>query len=95
MPHDVPDRPGTKVGTDLFSISDTSYLIVVDYYRNFWEVDKLDKTDYVTAINTMETHFARYGIPGQVVSENGPQYTSHHFANFSRNSDFEHVTNSP
>ena len=28
MPHDVPNRPWAKVGTDLFSISDISYLIV-------------------------------------------------------------------
>ena len=95
MPHDVPDRPWAKVGTDLFSISDTSYLIVVDYYSNFWEVDKLDNTDSVTVIKKMKTHFARYGIPDQVVSDNGTQYTSHHFANFSRTWDFEHVTSSP
>ena len=94
-PHDVPDRPWAKVGTDLFSISDTSYLIVVDYYSNFWEVDKLDNTDSVTVIKNMKTHFARYGIPDQVVSDNGPQYTSHHFANFSRTWDFEHITSSP
>ena len=95
MPHDVPDRPWAKVGTDLFSISDTSYLIVVDYYSNFWEVDKLDNTDSVTVIKKMKTHFARYGIPDQVVSDNGHQYTSHHFANFSRTWDFEHITSSP
>ena len=95
MPHDVPDRPWAKVGTDLFSISDTSYLIVVDYYINFWEVNKLDNTDSVTVIKKMKTHFARYGISDQVVSDNGPQYTSHHFANFSRTWDFEHITNSP
>ena len=95
MPHDVPDRPWAKVGTDLFSISDTSYLIVDDYYSNFWEVDKLDNTDCVAVIKKMKTHFARYGIPDQVVSDNGPQYTSHHSANFSRTWDFEHITSSP
>ena len=95
MPHDVPDRPWAKVGTDLFSISDTNYLIVVDYCSNFWEVDMLDNTDSVSVIKKMKTHFARYGIPDQVVSDNGPQYTSHHFANFSRTWDFEHITSSP
>ena len=95
MPHDVPDRPWAKVGTDLFSINDTSYLIVIDYYSNFWKVDNLDNTDSVTVINTMKTHFARYGITDQVVSDNGPHYTSHHFANFSRTWNFEHITTSP
>ena len=95
MPHDVPDRPWAKVGTDLYSISDTSYLIVIDYYSNFWEVDKLGNTDSVTVIKKMKTHFVWYGIPDQVVSDNGPQYTSHHFANFSRTWDFERITSSP
>ena len=76
MPHDVPDRLWAKVGTDLFSISDTSYLIVVDYVSNFWEVDKLDNTDSVTVIKKMKTHFARYGIPDQVVQRTSVHVTS-------------------
>ena len=43
----------------------------------------------------MKTHFARHGIPDQVVSDNGPQYTSHHFANCSRTWNFEHMESSP
>ena len=93
--HDIPDRPWATLGTDLFSISDTSYLIVVDYYSIFWEVDKLDNVDSVAVIKKMKTNFARYGIPDQVGSNNGPHYTSHHFANFSRTWDFEHITSSP
>ena len=95
MPRDVPYRPWAKVGIDFISISDASYLIVVDYYSNFWEVDNIDNTDSVTVIKKTKTHFARYGTPDQVVSDNGPQYPSHHFANFSRTWYFEHITSSP
>ena len=95
VPADVPERPSAKVGTDLFSISDTSYLTVVNYYNNFWEVNKLDNTDSMTVFKKMKTHFARYGIPAQVVSGNGPPYTSRQFTNFSRTWDFEHITSSP
>ena len=38
---------------------------------------------------------ARYGIPKRVVSDNGPQYTSSEFQNFSNKYEFEHVTSSP
>ena len=95
MHRDVPDRCWAKGGTDLFSISDTRYLIVVEYYSNLWEVDKLDNTDSVTVIKKMKTHFARYDIPDHVVSDNGSPYTSHHFVNFSGPWDFEHITSSP
>ena len=52
--------PGLKVGTDLFSISETSYCLLPS---NFWEVDKLDDTESVTVIKEMKTHFVRYDIP--------------------------------
>ena len=52
MPRNVPDWPWAKVGTDLSSISDTTYLIVIDYYSNFLEVDNTDSVT-VTVINKM------------------------------------------
>ena len=41
MSHDIPNRPWEKVGTDLFSIKEKNYLITVDYFSNFWEIDRL------------------------------------------------------
>lgn len=95
MSHDIPDRPWAKVGTDLFSIDGIDYLVTVDYYSNFWEVDKLEDTESATVIRKLKAHFARYGIPDQVISDNGPQYTSNVFADFARAWDFEHLTSSP
>ena len=43
----------------------------------------------------MSTHFARFGIPEIVISDNGPQFSAEEFADFSRNWDFKHVTSSP
>ena len=37
----------------------------------------------------------RYGIPDQVVSDNGPQFTSKEFATFAKTREFEHLTSSP
>ena len=33
------------VGTDLFSISDKYSVIIVNYFSNFWELDKLENTN--------------------------------------------------
>ena len=38
---DVPDRPYSKIGTDLFTIQERDYLITVDYHSTFIEVDYL------------------------------------------------------
>ena len=39
--------------------------------------------------------FARHGIPDIVVSDNGPQYSSHEFRKFAQTWQFNHVTSSP
>ena len=46
-------------------------------------------------IAKLKTHFARYGIPDFVHSDNGPQFSSMEFQNFSRQWGFQHVTSSP
>ncbi len=95
MSHTAPSRPWEKVGTDLFSWNGKDYLITVCYFSNYWEVDRLLVTDSKTVIKKLKGQFARYGVPSQVVSDNGPQFASSDFRNFSREWDFEHYTISP
>uniref|UniRef100_A0A1A8J489 Integrase catalytic domain-containing protein n=1 Tax=Nothobranchius kuhntae TaxID=321403 RepID=A0A1A8J489_NOTKU len=66
-----------------------------DYYSNFWEIDYLPDTKSSTVIRKLKAHFARQGIPNIVFSDNGPQYSSTEFANFSRKWEFQHHTSSP
>ena len=95
MPHDIPDRPWAKVGVDLFSLNNRDYLITVDYYSNFWEVDNLSSTESISVIRKLKAHFARYGIPDVVMSDNGPQFSSERFAKFAETWEFQHDTSSP
>ena len=46
-------------------------------------------------IRKLKAHFARHGIPEQLVTDNGAQFTSRDFLKFSRDWDFEHLTSSP
>jgi hypothetical protein len=95
MSQEVPERPCAKVGVDLFKFGDIEYLCTVDYTSNFWEVDRLDTTESHTVIKKLKKHFARYGIPDQVVSDNGPQFSSQEFAKFANKWMFTHTTTSP
>ena len=95
MSHEVPSRPWEKIATDIFTLDGKDYLVTIDCYSNFWEVDRLPNTKASTTILKLKSHFARYGIPDQVISDNGPQFTSDEFADFSRTWDFEHLTSSP
>ena len=72
MPHEFPSRPWQKVGTDLLQFDGRQYLITVDYYSPFFEVDKLETTDSRTFINKLKMQFSRHGIPEIVISDSGP-----------------------
>ena len=39
--------------------------------------------------------FSRHGIPEMVISDNGPQYSSHRFTEFASSYKFRHITSSP
>jgi hypothetical protein len=46
---------------------------------------------FLTSLNVkLKQHFARWGIPETVIFDNGPQYSSEQFKNFSRLWDFKH-----
>ncbi|KAK3752981.1 hypothetical protein QZH41_016289 [Actinostola sp. cb2023] len=95
MPHEVPSRPWQRVGVDLFELNNKDYLVCVDYYSNFWEVDRLRDTKANTVILKMKSHFSRYGCPDVVISDNGPQFSCREFAKFAHDWEFEHNTSSP
>ena len=85
-PHQIPSRPWSKVGLDIFTLSDQHYLITVDHYSNFWEIDRFDSIDSATVIRKLKSHYARYGIQSTVVSDNGPQFTLNKFKDFAKTS---------
>ena len=72
-----------------------SYMMTVDYFSGFFEIDRLYDLKVSTAIRKLKTHMARYGIPDEVVSDSGSQYTSRELENFGKEYGFNHVTTSP
>ena len=92
---DIPARPWQKVGCDIFQLHNKQYLVLVDYYSNFFEINLLKNIGKLGVVDIMREHFARYGIPNTLISDNGPQFTSEVFANFASKYEFVHNTSSP
>lgn len=44
---------------------------MVDYYSNFWEIDRLTSTTSTAVVLKLKNHFARYGCPDRLISDNG------------------------
>ena len=91
----LPQYPWQKVAADLFHLNGANYLVVVDYFSRYPEVQKLNSTTSNTVITLLKSIFARFGIPETFVSDNGPQFASQSFKDFADTYSFQHVTSSP
>nr|XP_054753936.1 uncharacterized protein K02A2.6-like [Lytechinus pictus] len=60
---------------------------------SYLEVDYLEKTLATNVI--LKGQFVRFGIPDQLITDNGPQFTADEFKRFARKWQFEHTTSSP
>ena len=96
MPTPLPQRPWQTVASDLFTLKNNNYLLVVDYYSRYVEIITLRKsTSSQAVIEALETIFARHSIPDELRSDNGPHYHSDEFALFAKDWGFKHTTSSP
>lgn len=90
--HDVPKKPWAKLGVDIFTFQSQDYLVTVDYFSDFFELDILTDSSAMTVIDCLKQQFARHGIPDTVISDNGPQFKSADFHTFACDWEFEHAT---
>ena len=96
QPHEIQPIPWYKVGTDIFEFNKQTYLLVVDYWSKFIEIELLSSgysSQFV--IKKLKSIFARHGIPQIIVSDNGPPYSSQDFKQFCFDWNIEHTTSSP
>ena len=90
-----PSYPWERIASDLFKLKNSTYLLTVDYYSRFVEVQKLSSTTSSSVITHLKSIFARFGIPDEMVSDIGPQFSSQDMKEFSETYGFRHITTSP
>ena len=72
MPHEVSDRPRSKVGTGRLTIAGENYIVTVDYTSNFWEMDFLDVTESRAVLKNIAS-------PAPILMNTKNQYASSNF----------------
>lgn len=82
IPTETPGLPFMMVGTDLLDFESKTYLLTVDYYPKFIEVDRLQDLGSKATIEVLKAQFSRHGIPEVIRSDGDPQFASKHFARF-------------
>ena len=75
----------------------SEYLVIVDYYSKMPIIWKMPTSQCNSAkmITVLKELFAEHGIPEEIRSDNGPQFASHFFAEFTKDWNIKHSTSSP
>ena len=78
----IPEYPWQFVSQDIFYYGESHYLVTVDHYSDFIEVDRLENTLSLTIVAKSKAVFCRHGIPEVVLTDNGPQFVSSDYVVF-------------
>ena len=78
-----PSEPWRRIHADFAGLfSGRTFLVVVDSYSKWPEIIQMKTTTTTATIIQLCKLFSAYGLPEQLVSDNGPQFSSSEFAEF-------------
>jgi hypothetical protein len=95
FPVPIPDYPFQKVAADLYEIAGVHYLLAVDYFSKWPCAVVLKNITSASVIAELTRFFIDFGIPEQLVSDNGKQFDSAEFRQFCHRFNIRQTTSSP
>ena len=96
QPWTWPSKPWQRIHIDYAGpFMGKSFLLAIDAHSKWGEVFEMSSTTTSKTIETLRQLFAAYGLPHQLVSDNGPQFTSDEFAVFLRRNGVKHIRCTP
>ena len=94
MTYLILNLPWQIVTSDCFECDGSHYLIVVDLYPDYTEIKQLNSLSSAPLIEQLKQIFAVHGIPITFISDNGPNYASVEFTDFTHDWHIQRVTSS-
>ena len=95
LPWSWPERPGDRVHIDFASYSGKEYLLITDAHSKWLEIVRMQNITAASTILVLRRLFASWGLPKQIVSDNGPTFTSTMFAEFLVANGIRHIKVTP
>ena len=91
-----PSQPWRRLHLDFLGpFLGATFLIIVDAYSKWLEVIPMSSTTAERTITELRKLFATHGLPTQVVTDNGPQFTSQEFEVFLKSNGIQHYKSAP
>ena len=95
-PWNFHSAPWSRIHIDFAGpIENKMLLIIVDATSKFMDVHVMNKTTSQQTIDRLRHTFALNGLPKELVSDNGPQFTSAEFSEFCKVNGIRHIRTSP
>ena len=95
QPWQFPSRIWQRLHIDFAQKGRTTFLVVIDSYSTWLEVFEMRSTTAESTCTTLRTLFASYGLPEEIVSDNGPQFTSAVFKEFLKSNGVKQTLTPP
>ena len=93
--HDVPSQPWERIAMDHFYQNGRLYLLVCDYFSKFPFIFQTKSTSFAYIKEQLEELFGLEGAPDEIMSDNGPPFSSREFNSFLSGLGIKHTTSSP
>ena len=91
-----PNRPWQRVHIDFAGpFEGKMFLLAVDAHSKWGEIHEMSQNTATKTISQLRQMFAAYGLPDQIVSDNGPQFVSDEFQEFMQANGIRHIRCSP
>jgi hypothetical protein len=95
-PWEFPEGPWKRIHLNFAGpIEGKQLMVMVDAYSKWPEVAIMEETTTDHTLREIGNTFARWGIPLQVVTDNGPQFISQQFEQFMKANNCKHTRTSP
>lgn len=97
--HPIPEFPFQYISMDVLTTTykekKTYFLITVDHYSDYFELDILKNLSSQVLIDICKQNFSRHGIPQRIITDNGTNFASEEFKTFTKKWNICHCTSSP
>ncbi|XP_059048821.1 uncharacterized protein K02A2.6-like [Achroia grisella] len=94
-PWEFPTAPWQRLHADFAQLNGKYYIIIVDANSKWLDAALIRSTSAIDTIQYFRKLFSIFGLPVQLVTDNGPPFQSHEFNDFCKKNTIRHTTASP
>ena len=95
-PWEWPVQPWSRLHLDFAGpFLGRMYLVLVDTHSKWLDVQVMNSITSELTISRLRSIFATHGLPQQIVTDNGPTFTSEAFKEFTKLNGIKHIFSAP